>query len=48
MKPFRTLKLGTIELGQGRGSLILHATDIPGRAVMHLRSLTLILLPKSM
>jgi arylsulfatase A-like enzyme len=43
MKEFRPLDLGTIRLDRGRGPLTLRAVNIPGREVMHLRSLTLTL-----
>jgi hypothetical protein len=45
MKEFRPLKLGTIDLAAGRGPLVLRATEIPGHQVMHLRAVTLTLLP---
>jgi arylsulfatase A-like enzyme len=45
MKEFHTLKLGTIELAAGQGPLVLRATEIPGQQVMHLRAVTLTLLP---
>jgi arylsulfatase A-like enzyme len=43
MKEFRPLKLGTIRLESGSGPLTLRAVEIPGKEVMHLRSLTLTL-----
>jgi arylsulfatase A-like enzyme len=43
MKEFRPLMLGTIRLDSGRGPLTLRAVEIPGKEVMHLRSLTLTL-----
>jgi hypothetical protein len=45
MKEFRSLDLGTIDLEGGRGPLTLRALDIPGREVMHVRAVTLTLLP---
>jgi hypothetical protein len=45
MKEFRSLELGTMHLESGRGSLTLRALEIPGNEVMHLRSITLTLLP---
>jgi hypothetical protein len=44
MKPFRTLKLGEIELPRGAGPLTLKALEIPGRSVMEVRRITLTLL----
>lgn len=41
MKEFRALRPGTVRLPAGRGALTLRALDIPGREVMHLRSLVL-------
>lgn len=43
MKDFRPLELGEIGLAKGRGLLTLRALDIPGKSVMDLRRLTLIL-----
>ncbi len=43
MKEFRTLKLGTIHLEKGRGPLTLRALKIPGKSVMDVRQITLIL-----
>ncbi|MCA9075162.1 MAG: arylsulfatase [Planctomycetaceae bacterium] len=43
MKEFCTLNLGEIELQEGSGDLILRALDIPGKSVMDLRRITLIL-----
>lgn len=43
VKDFRPLKLGTIHLPAGTGTLKLRATAIPGPMVMDLRGLTLIL-----
>jgi arylsulfatase A-like enzyme len=40
-KPFKPLKLGVLELTQGRGKLILRALSKPGRQVMDLRALKL-------
>jgi arylsulfatase A-like enzyme len=45
MKEFRPLKFGPVRLEQGRGPLVLRATDIPGKSVMDLRAITLTLLP---
>jgi arylsulfatase A-like enzyme len=45
MKEFRPLNFGTVRLPQGRGPLVLRATDIPGQSVMDLRAITLTLLP---
>lgn len=44
MKPFRTLKLGSIRLEPGSGELTLRALEIPGQEVMHVRAVTLMLL----
>ena len=44
-KEFRPLALGEIELTRGAGVLSLRAVHIPGKSVMHLRRLTLTLLP---
>jgi hypothetical protein len=43
MKEFRPLKLGTMELAQGRGQLTLRALEIPGRSVMDVRRVNLTL-----
>ncbi len=45
MKEFRPLELGVIELPAATATLALRATHIPGASVMHLRRLTLTLLP---
>ncbi len=45
MKPFKSLDLGVIELLAGSGELRLRATQIPGKSVMDLRRMTLLLLP---
>jgi arylsulfatase A-like enzyme len=45
MKEFRPLKLGVVRLEQGRGLLALRAVDIPGRSVMDVRQINLILRP---
>jgi arylsulfatase A-like enzyme len=45
MKEFRPLQLGTMVLKKGRGPLTVRAVEIPGREVMHLRALSLTLLP---
>lgn len=46
MKDFRTLKLGSIRLEKGRGLLTLKAISIPGRSVMDLRQINLVLAGK--
>jgi arylsulfatase A-like enzyme len=43
MKEFHTLQAGTIHLEKGRSTLSLRATDIPGRSVMDVRQINLIL-----
>lgn len=43
MKPFRALDLGVITLPSGPGDLVLRAVEIPGKSVMDLRRLTLVL-----
>jgi arylsulfatase A-like enzyme len=43
MKEFRPLALGTIQLSQGRGPLVLRAVEMPGRSVMDVRRVTLTL-----
>ncbi len=43
MKEFHLLKLGTVALEKGRGTLTLRATAIPGKSVMDMRQLTLTL-----
>jgi arylsulfatase A-like enzyme len=43
MKEFRPLRLGTIHLEAGRGSLTLRALEIPGQSVMDVRSVNLTL-----
>lgn len=45
MKEFRPLVLGTITLEKGRGPLTLRALSIPGKEVIHVRGVTLKLLP---
>jgi hypothetical protein len=45
MKEFRPLQLGTINLERGTGELMLRALEIPGKSVMHVRRITLTLLP---
>ncbi len=45
MKEFRPLDLGIIELPASTADLTLSASEIPGASVMHLRRLTLTLLP---
>jgi hypothetical protein len=44
MKPFKSLKLGTIQLQRGRGPLTLRATDIPGQEVMQVLEVNLTLI----
>ena len=44
MKEFRALKLGEIQLKRGDGPLTLRALEIPGKAVMDVRRVTLTLL----
>jgi arylsulfatase A-like enzyme len=44
MKPFRSLKLGEIELPRSAGPLTLRALEIPGRSVMDVRRVSLTLL----
>jgi arylsulfatase A-like enzyme len=43
VKDFKPLRLGTIDLKRGRGPLTLRAVEIPGRAVIDVRSLRLTL-----
>ena len=43
MKEFRPLKLGVMRLEKGRGLLTLRALDIPGRSVMDVRQIDLVL-----
>ena len=43
VKDFRPLRLGVIELKQGRGLLTLRALDIPGKTVMDVRSVLMTL-----
>lgn len=43
MKPFQPLRLGTVRLEKGRGSLTLRALEIPGGSVMDVRRITLTL-----
>jgi arylsulfatase A-like enzyme len=45
VKEFRPLALGTMQLPAERGTLILRATDIPGRSAMDVRGVTLVLVP---
>ncbi len=45
MKEFRPLNLGFVELNRGQAPLTLRATEIPGKSVMDVRRVTLILLP---
>ena len=45
MKEFRPLAMGTMELKQGRAPLTLRALSIPGKEVIHVRGVTLKLLP---
>lgn len=46
MRDFRTLKLGTLSLPAGRGSLSLRALEIPGSTVAEVRRVTLTLKTK--
>ena len=43
MKEFRPLRLGVMRLPAGRGTLVVRALEIPGRSVMDLRRVTLVL-----
>ena len=43
MKEFHTLQAGTLHLEKGRSTLSLRATEIPGRSVMDVRQINLIL-----
>ena len=43
MKEFRTLKAGTLHLEKGTGELTLKALEIPGKSVMDVRQVNLIL-----
>jgi arylsulfatase A-like enzyme len=43
MKEFRTLSLGAMRLGKGRGLLTLRALNIPGKSVMDVRQVNLTL-----
>ena len=43
MKEFRPLKFGTMHLEKGRDRLTLRATKIPGKSVMDVRLVTLML-----
>ena len=43
VKDFKPLRLGAIELERGRGALELHAVEMPGRRVIDVRALRLIL-----
>ena len=43
MKEFRTLSLGAMRLGEGRGLLTLRALNIPGKSVMDVRQVNLTL-----
>jgi len=40
IKDFIPLKMGTIHLGKGKGTLVLKATDMPGSQVMDFRLMT--------
>ena len=44
MKEFRTLALGEIRLPAGQSPVILRALDIPGKFVMDVRCINLILI----
>lgn len=43
MKPFKPLRLGTMQLAEGCAALVLRATEIPGKSVMDVRRVTLTL-----
>jgi hypothetical protein len=43
MKDFKPLSLGVAAVKTGRGTLTLRATDIPGRGIMDVRAVVLIL-----
>jgi hypothetical protein len=45
LKDFHPLSFGTVKLEKGRAPLSLRALSIPGKEVMHLRGVTLTLLP---
>lgn len=45
MKDFHTLVVGEVELPRGQGPLTLRAVEIPGRSVMDVRRVNLVLLP---
>jgi hypothetical protein len=47
VKDFRSLSLGVVALQSGRGTLELRATEIPGKQVGDIRSVTLKLQPES-
>ena len=44
VKDFKPLKLGVLELGEGRGPLTIRATDVPGRRAIDLRAVVLTLI----
>jgi hypothetical protein len=44
VKDFRPLRLGVLSLMKGRGELVLRALDIPGKQVMDLRAVSLVLI----
>jgi len=46
MKPFKNMKMGSIHLKKGSGSLTLRALEVPGETVMDLRRVTITLLKK--
>jgi len=43
MKEFQTLSLGTLKLEAGTGELTLRALEVPGKSVMDVRQVNLIL-----
>jgi len=47
VKDFRPLRLGTLQLEQGRGLLTLRALEVPGRQVMDVRCVALALLEEA-
>ena len=46
VKDFRPLRIGKIQLEQGRGPLTLRAREIPGEEIMDVRLVTLTLMPQ--
>lgn len=43
MKPFKPLRLGAMQLAEGRAALVLRAVEIPGKSVMEVRRVSLTL-----